>query len=603
MTDQAKLTTAQQRVVEAPATARLLVTAPAGTGKTFSLIRRLAFLIDEEELEPAELLVLSFSRAAVREIRNRLVGFGSAAAHVDVRTFDSYATWLLSEVTPDGPWQRQGFDQRIREATRLIKEDPNAAELISEVRHLVVDEVQDLVGDRAELVKALLSTDLGGFTLLGDPAQGIYGFQLDDPQERLAGAARLYDDVRKRFRGDLVEITLEGNFRAREPEARAALAFGEALGKVDAPFTQLQRDLRTVLLSGDSLGTLDQAAPILARMTASTALLCRGNKEALLISRRLHELGVPHRLQRAAQDKVLPAWMSALFRELDTKQPTKEAVLAVVKVSGIDPQVAWGLLRRMDPRRRDDALDLSIVRRRLLQGDFPDELIQQASESLTVSTIHRVKGLEFDQVIVVDPGDAPDDDPIEQAERARLLYVAMTRPRDLLIYVKPVTKLSPGRLKRLHDGRWAEIGFKGHHLGVEIRPDDVNAEDPAGTVGFKGDPREIQSYLASQVQAGDPVALVQLPRLSSEDVPRYTLEHEGRRIGVTADAFAKALRTLLPGRGRRLPSRVKELRVDSLETVLGREVAGVNAGLGWSGVWLRPRITGLGRFDWAREQA
>ncbi|WP_068927497.1 ATP-dependent helicase [Planobispora rosea] len=604
MTDQVQLTAEQQRVVEAPATACLLVTAPAGTGKTFSLIRRLAFLIDEEGLEPAELLVLSFSRAAVREIRKRLIEFGSAAAHVDVRTFDSYATWLLSEVAPDGPWQRQGFDQRIREATRLIKEDPNAAELIEEVRHLVVDEVQDLVGDRAELVKALLNADLDGFTLLGDPAQGIYGFQLDDPQERLAGAARLYDDVRKRFTDDLVEVTLAGNFRAREPEARAALSFGPALGKVDASFAQIQRDLRTVLLSGDSLGTLDQAAPVLARMTAATALLCRGNKEVLLISRRLHELGVRHRLQRAAQDKVLPAWLSALFRELDSKQPTMDSVLTVVKDSGVDPQEAWDLLRRMDPNRRGDTLDLTAVRRRLSHGDFPDELVQQPSESLAVSTIHRVKGLEFDQVVVVDPGEAPDDDPIEQAERARLLYVAMTRPRDLLIYVKPVTKLSPGQLKQLHDGRWAELGFKAkHHFGMEIRPDDVNAEDPAGTVGFQGDAREIQNYLASVVRAGDPVALVQVPGLSSEEVPRYALEHEGRRIGVTTDTFAKALRTLLPGRGRRLPSGVKELRVDSVETVIGREVAGVNAGLGWSGVWLRPRITGLGCFDWAGEQA
>ncbi|MET8004481.1 UvrD-helicase domain-containing protein [Nonomuraea glycinis] len=604
MTDQAKLTVAQQRVVEAPATSCLLVTAPAGTGKTFSLIRRLAFLTDEEDLEPAELLVLSFSRAAVREIRSRLIEYGSAVAQVDVRTFDSYATWLLSEVSPDGPWQRQGFDQRIREATRLIKEDPDTAELIGDVRHLVVDEVQDLVGDRAELVKALLSTDLDGFTFLGDPAQGIYGFQLDDPQERMAGAARLYDDVRRRFADNLVEITLEGNFRAREPEARAALPFGAALGKVDAPFAQIQRDLRTVLLSGDSLGTLDQAAPVMARMTAPTALLCRGNKEVLLISRRLHELGVRHRLQRAAQDKVLPAWVSTLFRELDSKQPTKNSVLKVVQESGVDPLEAWDLLWRMDPSRRDETLDLTAVRRKLARGDFPDELNQQPSAPLAVSTIHRVKGLEFDQVIVVDPGEASDDDPIEQAERARLLYVAMTRPRDLLAYIKPITKLSPGQLKQLYDGRWAELGFRVQaRLGMEIRPDDVNAEDPAGTAGFQDDPREIQKYLATAVRGGDPAMLTQVLNSSSEDFPRYVLEHGGRRIGVTTDAFAKALQVLLPGRGRKLPFSIKELRVDSVETVIGREVSGINAGLGWSGVWLRPRITGLGRFDWAGGQA
>ncbi|KAB8186359.1 UvrD-helicase domain-containing protein [Microbispora catharanthi] len=595
MINSAHWTEAQQRLIEEPADARLLVTAPAGSGKTFSLIHRLAYLIDEEGLEPSELLVLSFSRAAVREIRKRLVALDSAAAQVEVRTFDSYATWLLSELVPDGPWQRVSFDQRIREATRLIKEDPEGAEQIGEVRHLVVDEVQDLVGVRAQLVQALLETDLEGFTLLGDPAQGIYGFQLDDPQERLAGAARLYQYVRSSFGTELEEISLRGNFRAREPEAEVALSFGDALGAVDAPFATIQRGLRTALLEGDSLGTLDQAAPVLSRVVVPTAVLCRANHEVLLVSRRLHALGVPHRLQRSAQDQVIPSWVAAIFRELDSKQPTKDAVLAVVSKAGMDAEEAWRILRRMDSNRRGETLDLTTVRRLLLGGDFP----QQPPEQLVVSTIHRVKGIEFDQVVLVDPGDAPDDDPIEQAERARLMYVAMTRPRDLLMHVKPVGKLSAGYLKRQNDGRWAELGFKpGRYLGMEIRPEDVNAEEPAGAVGFVQDPQEIQNYLATMVRSGDLVRFVAAPERASEEAPQYIVEHEGHRIGVTTASFGRALRTLVPGRGRQLPPSIEDLRVDDVETVIGREAAGLNAGLGWSGVWLRPRIGGLGRFDW-----
>jgi len=599
MIDRVQLTDEQRQLVEAPLTSRLLVTAPAGSGKTLSLIHRLAYLLDEEELEPSELLVLSFSRAAVHEIRNRLVKFGSAAAQIDVRTFDSYATWLLSEVEPEGAWQRQDFDQRIREAIRLIKENPETAELVGEIRHLVVDEVQDLVGDRAELVKALLSTDLEGFTLLGDPAQGIYGFQLADPQARLEGAARLYADVRGHFGGDLEEISFGGNFRAREPEARAALDFGEALCDVDAPFNDIQRRLRTLLLSGDSLGTLDQAAPVLSRMTVPTALLCRANSEVLLISRRLHELGVRHRIQRAGQDRVIPSWVSVLFREFESKQPKKEDVLGALKAVGVDPLEAWQLLRSMDRARRGETLDLVTIRDRLARGDFPDELIQRSHEQLVVSTIHRVKGMEFDQVVLVDPGEAPENDLIEQAERARLMYVAMTRPRDLLIQIKPVSGLSKGYLKLQRDGRWGELSFKaGRHFGMEVQPEDVNAEEPAGTTGFHGDPREIQKYLAAVAQSGDVITLVRTDRSTLDDLPGYVVVHENRQVGVMSDAFTTALRRLLPGRGR-LPLVIRDLRIDSLETVVGREAAGVNAGLGWSGVWLRPRIMGLGRFDWS----
>jgi hypothetical protein len=605
MSTHVRLTEQQRRLVEAPADARILVTAPAGSGKTLSLIHRLAHLIEAEELEPSELLVLSFSRAAVGEVRRRLTAFGgSAAAYVDVRTFDSFATWLLSEVEPDGPWQRQGYAPRIREATRLIREDADARELISEFRHLVVDEVQDLVGDRAELVQALLDTDIDGFTLLGDPAQGIYGFQLDDPQERLVGAARLYEKVRGRFTDDLVEVSLAGNFRAREPEARAALAFGDALGSVDAPFAELQRRLRSVLMAGDSLGTIDQAAPVMARMTGRTAVLCRSNDEVLLVSRRLHDLGVRHRLQRAAQGRAIPSWVGSIYRAFDSKQPKKEEVLEALRNVGADPDSCWELLRRMNPGRRDGVLDLPAIRKRLIRGDFPDELTRQGTESLVVSTVHGAKGLEFDQVIVLDPGDAPEDDPIEQAERARLLYVAMTRPRDLLIHVKPITNLTTGRLRRQRDGRLVEQGYRGaRNLGMEIRAEDVNSEEPPGTVGFEEDPPKIQEYLATSVHEGDPISFVRLPPRSLDDPIAYAVEHNGHRIGVSTESFARALKEIMPGRGRKMPPQITDLRVDTVETVIGREAAGLNAGLGWSGVWLRPRIVGLGRFDWAGEQA
>lgn len=385
--------------------------------------------------------------------------------------------------------------------------------------------------------------------------------------------------------------------------ARVALPYGSALGVADADFSSIQRELRTKFLSGDSLGTLEQAVPVLSRLATPTALLCRANDEVLLISRQLHALGIPHRLQRAAQDRVVPSWVGALFRELDTKQPTKASVQEVLRRHGADPEGAWDLVQRMNSDRRGDVLDLTAVRGHLIRGDIPDELTQHHLEMLVISTVHRVKGLEFDQVILVDPGDAPDDDPIEQAERARLMYVAMTRPRDLLIHMKPIGKLSKGYLKKQSDGRWAELGFKaGHRLGMEIRIDDINVEEPAGTLGFQGDPGKIQHYLAARVRRGDVVSLIRTAASASEEPPRYVIEHEGQGIGVTTDAFSRALRVLLPGRGR-LPSAVRDIRVDCVETVVGREAAGVNAGLGWSGVWLCPRIIGLGRFDWGGESA
>jgi len=595
-----ELTDEQRDIAEQSGDARLLVTAGAGTGKTFTLIRRLSFLIEDEGLGADEVLVLSFSRAAVREVRDRLAVYGENAQHVEVRTFDSYATQLLSEITPEGTWQHSSYDQRIREATSLLRDDDQAGDLAADIRHLVVDEVQDLVGIRAELVKILLGKVSGGFTLLGDPAQGIYGFQLDDPKDRIRGAAALYSWVRTRFGKNLIEKELTENFRARHGEARVALAVGSELGQENADYAGIQRRLRTELLDSMPLGALEDAVPLLTELATPTALLCRTNGEALLVSRELHRNGVVHRLQRSAQDRVIPKWMAELFRRLDSRAGQND-VASVLAENGVEPDEIWPLLKRMDTNRRSKSLNMSDVRNHLARGDVPDELTRQHPATLVVSTVHRVKGLEFDQVIVVDPGEAGKD-PVEQAENARTLYVAMTRPRDLLLHIRPVNTLQHGHLRKFSHGRWGEAGFgkyKHARFGIEIQAEDIHAEDPAGSTGFTADPLATQLYLATKVAPGDLVSLVQASTSAYDGPPSYIVEHDGTSVGVTSVAFAHVLKQTLPGRNRHeWPLSINDLYVDCVETVVGSDAAGQNSGLGWSGVWLRPRIAGLGRFEW-----
>src|SRR5262249_10339980 len=83
----------QDAIAAAPPNARLLVTAGAGTGKTYVLVERLRRLADDYGLNLADdVLVVSFSRAAVGEIRRRLRSHGGAPAYGTVTTFDSFAT-------------------------------------------------------------------------------------------------------------------------------------------------------------------------------------------------------------------------------------------------------------------------------------------------------------------------------------------------------------------------------------------------------------------------------------------------------------------------------------------------------------------------------
>ena len=86
----------QRDVISCEPETSLLVNAGAGTGKTKVLVERMSFLVDEHGLFPGtELLVLSFSRAAVAEIRRRIAD-SCSAIYASVSTFDSFATKLLS---------------------------------------------------------------------------------------------------------------------------------------------------------------------------------------------------------------------------------------------------------------------------------------------------------------------------------------------------------------------------------------------------------------------------------------------------------------------------------------------------------------------------
>src|SRR5262249_41106198 len=154
-----------------------------GAGKTWTLLRRAGLLIQRDGIQPSDLLVLSFTRAVVRELRRR-----DREAHafptIFPETFDAFATRLLGQHATDDRWRTRGYDGRIQAATELVRAD-EAVDTLGRVAHVLVDEVQDLVGVRADFVAALLQVHDGGFTAFGDPAQSIYDHEAGGDGETL----------------------------------------------------------------------------------------------------------------------------------------------------------------------------------------------------------------------------------------------------------------------------------------------------------------------------------------------------------------------------------------------------------------------------------
>jgi len=217
----------------------LLVVAGPGTGKTRTLVARIADRLRRGELEPAQVLALTFTNQAADELRQRLGTVTSADSQVLATTFHGLGLRLLAELegrepemldeagrlelagrisgtsgsraehvlgrislarqSPDpsaactgepelSQWldayqaelSSRGLvdvDDLVLQPARLLGQDPEAAAaLASRYRLVAVDEYQDVNDVQAELVR-LLSPDGHSLMVIGDPDQAIYGFR------------------------------------------------------------------------------------------------------------------------------------------------------------------------------------------------------------------------------------------------------------------------------------------------------------------------------------------------------------------------------------------------------------------------------------------
>ncbi|MFJ9346854.1 UvrD-helicase domain-containing protein [Streptomyces sp. NPDC101237] len=617
--DSPALTAEQQAVVEQPWDARVLVTAGAGAGKTHTLVRRLDALCGHEDLdqalEAAEILVLTFSRAAARELRERIARHGERARRVRAQTFDAWAYGVLVHAYPDQEWGATSFDERIRAAMGAIEKGALESGDAVPPAHVVVDEVQDLLGHRRELVEALLDRyqDSCGFTLVGDAAQSVYGFQIENLDERNDEIGRFFEWLRCSYPDDLVELRLTENFRAVTPEARVALGHGPRLQQVsDADEAATYYDeLRDLLLDpANGMGDLtDQfALDGLRNLTDTCAILTRDNRQALVLSGLLHEHGIEHRLRRSLEERPVPYWVAELLRRTEAAGLTEDRFRSLL--AGIplpyEPSTSalWKVLRRATRTTGRNALDLERLRHLAADGRFPDEAADPETARIVVSTVHRAKGLEFDRVIVLAPPTIAElhkqhKEELDLPAEARALYVAMTRARQDLYHAPspelPMVRRAGGRRNgRRYIGGWRSYD----RFGIFAETGDVCRDDPPG---HGADAVATQAYLLERVGPGQEVVLrkrYDLP-MGEFQSPPYALEHDGQEIGEASGRFREELfqvqkvnRTWDPW----WPDEIRGLRIDTLETVTGSVAASANAGLGDRGVWIAPRITGIGMY-------
>jgi DNA helicase-2/ATP-dependent DNA helicase PcrA len=590
----------QALVIEAPASARLEVVAGPGTGKTYTLLARAAWLADREEVEPAtELLVLSYSRAAVETVARR----GSVETHLGrlpVSTIDSFATRLLIEVGAD---LSGSFDDRVARATPVLAE-AEVPEMVGAIRHVLVDEAQDVVGVRATFVRELLELvcrdSEAGFTVFGDSAQAIFDFQMGFRPETRVRLLRLLETKGPKA----LRCELKTNHRMEsERLAEFATTAGEALREPGGDGVELHREISSGVFLEAGWEDLEAAVMAIEDIQERpghprVAVLCRTNAEALYLGSYLQAAGLEASVRHRAQDRGGAPWLSVLFADCpvgkapiptDPSGPEERPWLKL-------PADLRRVLRRAGLAGSRD-VDLTRLASLLRCRACPEELAGKWDAPVTVSTIHRAKGLEYDVVFVVENERPPDED--DSFEEAKVVYVAGTRARSQLLGA-PALKLG-GPIKQLEGGgRVAVCSWSQRHRSrprlIEVKVSDSDDDwVPATREQFD----QVQAVLRDSLLPGDPVELRLRPETDGDE-PRFEIVHlpgtvDETVIGGTDRHFGRMLKHEVFGR---TPRRISDLTAEVPDTAALSALTARDLGRGEHGLHLRARVFGLGHMEW-----
>ena len=576
----------QREVIDAPYGERMLVAAGPGTGKTAVACARVSQLIDQDGLEPSRVWLMSFTRTAVREIRDRIAAYledASAAYAVTIATLDSHA-WAIHSGFDDEASILSSYEENIERVLDLVREDSGVAEYLEGVEHLVVDEAQDIVGIRSDLVIEIVKrlSSSCGVTVFADEAQAIYGFADDqDVREGTVGDPSFPERIRCGAAGAFQECELTEVHRTASP--RLLTIFSDTRRKVltaaDASEDKLAeiRD-EIISLAHGEVPNIDHSA--LAELE-DAFILYRRRCDVLLTSSFLAHDGILHRIRMSGLPACLAPWIGATLSEhteLDLPRGSFRE-LWVDRVRGTslascDFDVAWASLVRLAGRTQT-VVDMRRLRQRLGRTQPPAELChpELGLRGPLIGTIHASKGREADTVHLMLP--AGYDQGVDQDEEARVVFVGATRGRSRLLtgrgyrqYAKRVE--GSGRVYSLKTTR------NRPRAQVEIgRDTDIEAAGLVGRTFFENAGVVRTSQTRIRGFANEFVSVVAESDRAAGFSYRLREDGQGQSIAVlsqsvNADLFAvgRAIQESLGGGDRRPPDAIRHLRIHGVRTIV-----------------------------------
>lgn len=420
-----ELSPAQLKIIKDNETQHIVVAAGPGSGKTKVLVHKLASLLLMEDVKHEQLLMLTFSRAAVIEFKKRLLKLiGNAANFIEIKTFHSYCFDLLGKV---GTLEKS-TDILNTTVEKIKNGDVETNKITKTV--LVIDEAQDMNSDEFALINALLEQNEDMRVIaVGDDDQNIYEFR---------GASSKYLEQfiyqNKAIKHELVE-----NYRSKNNLVMFTNQFVQQIQHrlKETQIIANQTDNGKIKIVTHQNGNL--IIPLVhdvcnANLSGTTCVITKTNEEAIKVAGLLLKNGIMAKLIQSNDGFNLSNLVEVRFllNKIDSESGVytiSDEIWDRAKIELNNTfrksnklEICQNIIKDFEttnPNRKYKS-DLEVLIRESKLEDFYSE----NGETIFVSTIHKAKGKEFDNVyLLLENFNAITD------EAKRQLYVAMTRAK------------------------------------------------------------------------------------------------------------------------------------------------------------------------------
>ncbi|HMO62242.1 MAG TPA: RecQ family ATP-dependent DNA helicase [Ferruginibacter sp.] len=435
------LSPAQLNIINDTTNQYIVVAAGPGSGKTRLLVHKLASLLLTEDLKHEQLLMLTFSRAAATEFKKRLIELiGNAANFIEIKTFHSYCFDLLGRV---GSLLES---ENIIHTTvqKILAGEIEPFRITKTV--LVVDEAQDMNKEEYTLVHALMQqNEEMRVILVGDDDQNIYGF-------RGANSAYMQQLITEK---QAVKYELTDNYRSKNNIVTLSNQWSATVSHRLKTTPCFATNGQNGIIQITEYTQQNLVVPVSnfignAALSGSACVLTKTNDEAILLTGLLLKQGVPAKLIQSIDGFNLSnLYELRYFSDIintDTGNP-------------IIPDEDWTAAKLQLKTAIDNSTKKELVQAviqafettnpaKKYKSDWAaflfeskiEDFMHVDTERVYVSTIHKAKGKEFDNVCLLLKNFSPDTD-----EEKRKFYVAITRAKTNLwihyngSYLQPYT--------------------------------------------------------------------------------------------------------------------------------------------------------------------